>query len=131
MSKIEKVDKGNVIDLLHGGGVLIIPKSFNRQIFLFESYIAGTSYIENMDKLAEKIEIGTRVSFYREASNEYDEKAIKVELNDGSKIGYIPKADNSVFARLMDAGKLLFGKVKEKEKKGNWYNIRIYIYLED
>ena len=63
-----------------------------------------------------------------EASNEYDPQAIKVELDDGSKIGFIPKADNPVFARLMDAGKLLFGKVKEKE---NWYNIRIYIYLDD
>lgn len=31
----------------------------------------------------------------------------------------------------MDAGKLLYGKVKEKEKKGNWYNIKIYIYLDD
>lgn len=118
--------------ILHpGGGGLIIPKPFNRQIFLFESHIAGTSYIENIDELANKIEIGTRVSFYREASNEYDPQAIKVELDDGSKIGCIPKADNPVFARLMDAGKLLFGKVKEKEKKGNWYNIRIYIYLDD
>lgn len=131
MSNIEKLDKGKAIDLLHGPDGLTVPKPFNRQIFLFETHVAGTSYIENMDKLAEKIEIGTRVSFYREASNEYDEKAIKVELNDGSKIGYIPKADNPVFARLMDAGKLLFGKVKEKGKKGNWYNIRIYIYLDD
>lgn len=132
MSKIEKVDKGKTINLLHGGdGGLVIPKPFNRQIFLFETHIAGTSHIENMDKLAEKIEIGTRVSFYREASNEYDPGAIKVEVDDGSKIGYIPKADNPVFARLMDAGKLLFGKVKEKGKKENWYNIKIYIYLDD
>ena len=132
MSNIEKVDKGKAIDLLHGGGGdLVIPKPFNRQIFLFETHIAGTSHIENMDELAGKIEIGTKVSFYREATNEYDPKAIKVELDDGSKIGYIPKADNPVFARLMDAGKLLFGKVKEKEKKGNWHYISIYIYLDD
>lgn len=131
MSKIEKVDKGKVVDGLHGGGGLVIPKPFNRQIFLFETHIAGTSHIENMDELAEKIEIGTRVSFYREASNEYDTRAIKVEVDDGSKIGYISKADNPVFARLMDAGKLLYGKVKEKEKKGSWYNIKIYIYLDD
>lgn len=131
MSKIEKVDKGKVVDGLHGGGGLVIPKPFNRQIFLFETHIAGTSHIENMDELAEKIEIGTRVSFYREASNEYDTRAIKVEVDNGSKIGYISKADNPVFARLMDAGKLLYGKVKEKEKKGSWYNIKIYIYLDD
>lgn len=132
MSNIEKIDKSKAIDILHGGGGdLVIPKPFNRQIFLFETHIAGTSHIENMYKLAEKIETGTRVSFYREATNEYDEKAIKVELDDGSKIGYIPKADNPVFARLMDAGKLLFGKVKEKEKKGNWHHISIYIYLDD
>lgn len=44
MSKIEKVDKGKVVDGLHGGG-LVIPKPFNRQIFLFETHIAGTSHI--------------------------------------------------------------------------------------
>lgn len=36
MSKIEKVDKGKVVDGLHGGGDLVIPKPFNRQIFLLK-----------------------------------------------------------------------------------------------
>lgn len=117
MSNIEKLDKGKAIDLLHGPDGLTVPKPFNRQIFLFETHVAGTSYIENMDKLAEKIEIGTRVSFYREASNEYDEKAIKVELNDGSKIGYIQRQITPYLQGLWMRESFCLARLKKKEKR--------------
>ena len=47
------------------------------------------------------------------------------------KIGYVPKADNIVFSRLMDAGKLLYGKVISKEILDNWIKINIEIYLHE
>ena len=47
------------------------------------------------------------------------------------KIGYIPQKDNIIFARLMDAGKLLFGKITEKEKKGNWLRIKIQVFMHE
>lgn len=47
------------------------------------------------------------------------------------KIGYVPKLDNAVFSRLMDAGKLLFGKIAAKETKGTWVKIDINIYLHE
>ncbi|NLE62929.1 MAG: restriction endonuclease, partial [Bacteroidales bacterium] len=50
---------------------------------------------------------------------------------DGVKIGYIPRADNKIFARLMDAGKLLFGKIASKEKQGIWLKIDIAVFLRD
>lgn len=43
----------------------------------------------------------------------------------------IPKADNAVFSRLMYAGKLLFGKLTEKEKRGSWLRIKMEIYLNE
>ena len=57
--------------------------------------------------------------------------AIAVKNTDGVKIGYVPKADNAVFSRLMDAGKLLFGKLTEKEKRGSWLRIKMEIYLNE
>lgn len=130
MSDIEKIDKENYIDIFHRGGGIEEFKPYGEDIFLFDTYVAGTSYIENMESLQEKIEIDTKVKFFREIYNEYDENAIKICLTTGEKIGYIPQVDNEIFARLMDSGKYLFGKVYHKEKKARWWQIGIKIYLE-
>ena len=50
--------------------------------------------------------------------------------SDFAKCEYIEK-DNVVFARLMDAGKLLKAKVTGMELKGGFHMIRIGIYLVD
>ena len=56
---------------------------------------------------------------------------VAVKTADGVKIGYVPRQDNVIFARLMDAGKLLFGRISEKEKKGKWVKISIDIFLHE
>ena len=61
----------------------------------------------------------------------HDAQAIVIKATDGVKIGYVPRQDNVIFARLMDAGKLLFGKITEKEKKGKWVRISIDIFLHE
>ena len=63
--------------------------------------------------------------------DKYDEKAILVLDEKDRKLGYIPEKDNLVFSRLMDAGKLLAGKVNDVEKKGSFTKIGIGIYLID
>ena len=50
---------------------------------------------------------------------------------EGIKIGFVSQKDNVTFSKLMDAGKLLFGKVTNKELQGNWVKINIRIYLQD
>lgn len=47
------------------------------------------------------------------------------------KLGYVPEKDNIVFARLMDAGKLLIAKITKIEKRGSFTQISIGIYLVD
>lgn len=106
-------------------------KPFQKDILLFETYVAGTSYIDGIEDLEEYLEIGDHLEFFREKENIYDENAIEVLNSDHVKIGYIPKKDNIIFARLMDAGKLLFGKIINKEFKGEWVKIEIEIYLKD
>ncbi|MBQ6555823.1 MAG: HIRAN domain-containing protein [Firmicutes bacterium] len=49
----------------------------------------------------------------------------------GKKLGYVPKKDNIVFSRLMDAGKLLIARIKEIEVRGKFNDIKIDIYLVD
>lgn len=72
-----------------------------------------------------------RLDFFREPDNHYDPKAIVIKTGNGSKIGYVPREDNAVFSRLMDAGKMLFGKITAKETKGKWVKIKIGIYLHE
>lgn len=104
---------------------------FAREIFLFDTYIAGTSHIEGLEELYAYLMVGSLLNFYREPDNPYDAQAIMIKNADGVKLGYIPKADNIIFSRLMDAGKLLFGKISSKSMNGNWVKIKIDIFLKD
>lgn len=47
------------------------------------------------------------------------------------KLGYVPEKDNIIFARLMDAGKLLRAKIMDIKQKGNYTQVSIGIYLVD
>lgn len=122
----------NLINLIHGkGGDISIPIPFERDVFLFETYVAGTSHVEGIGELEPHLVEGEKLDFFREPENSYDEKAIVIKNGSGVKIGYVPKKDNVIFSRLMDAGKLLFGRIAAKEWQGNWLKIGIKIYLHE
>lgn len=132
MDYLTKEEKSGLVSLLHGkNGEVSMPKPFERDIFLFDTYVAGTSHVEGIEELEPQLQIGDRLAFFREPENPYDAQAIVIKTTDGVKIGYVPRQDNVIFARLMDAGKLLFGKITEKEKKGKWVRISIDIFLHE
>ncbi len=132
MSDLVKIDNGDLIEyLIKTGTGLDLPKPFERDIYLFDTYVAGTSHIEGIENIGSHIKDGDRLVFYREPENEHDPQAIRIENLKGEKIGYVPRKDNVVFSRLMDAGKVLFAKVIEKEMKGKWLKIKIKIYLHE
>ena len=106
-------------------------KAYQRDIFLFDTHVAGTSHIEGIEELEPHIQVGDRLDFFREPDNVADSMAIMIKNTDGIKIGYVPRKDNVVFARLMDAGKLLFGKVTSKELSGGWVKIYMDIFLQE
>ena len=132
MSDIIKTGGKDIVSLLHGkNGELAMSRPFEREIFLFDTYVAGTTHVTGIEDLAPHLAAGDRLEFFREPDNPYDPQAIVVKNADGVKIGYVPKSDNAVFSRLMDAGKLLFGKITSKEMKGKWLKLEMGIYLKD
>ena len=132
MSDIVKSDQGGLVSLMHGkGGGLTIPKPYERDIFLFYTHVAGTTHIEGIEELEPHLNIDDRLDFFREPDNKYDKRASMVKTTDGVKIGYVPREDNVVFSRLMDAGKLLYGRISEKEVRGTWIKINIKIFLHE
>ena len=114
---IEKKDLGEII------------KPLVKEIHLFDSFIAGTTHLED-ESVLESVSVGDTLTLQRE-ENKFDDNAILLLTSDNKKIGYIPEKDNIIFARLMDAGKLLKAKISDIEKKGSFNRISIGIYLVD
>lgn len=132
MGELIKPEGSGLVSLIHGkNGELVIPKPFERDIFLFDTYVAGTTHVEGIEELEQYLNIEDKLDFFREPDNKYDNQAIVIKTSGGVKIGYVPKNDNVIFARLMDAGKLLFGRISSKEKKGNWVKIEIKVFLHE
>ena len=95
MSNIVKTDGGSLASLLHGkGGGLTIPKPYERDIFLFDTFIAGTTHIEGIEELAQYLNVNDKLDFYREPYNRFDPQAIVIKNSNGVKIGYVPREDN-------------------------------------
>jgi len=106
-----------------------IIKPLSNEIHLFDSFVAGTLQLEDKSVL-KGLKIGDKLILQREDSK-FDENTINIFTEDKKNIGYVPEKDNVVFARLMDAGKLLNAKIKNIETKGSFMTISIGIYLID
>lgn len=119
----------NLVSLFHGTDITDLP--FQKDIFLYRTFIAGTSYVEGIEELASFMKEGDRLPLVREADNWVDDMAIKVVSDAGVKLGYVPRIDNKVFARLMDAGKLLYTKVVSVDAEKLPIRITIDIFMQD
>ena len=121
--------KQGLVSVVEGHELGDIIKPMIKEIHLFDSYIAGTTHLEDKTVL-DSIKIGDVLSLQRE-ENKFDSNAILVLNEDRKKLGYVPEKDNIIFARLMDAGKLLKAKISKIEQKGSFTQISIGIFLVD
>lgn len=128
---LAKIEGAGLVSLMHSGGAGSLPMPFERDIFLFDTYVAGTTHVEDIHEIEPSLSIGDKLDFFREPDNEHDNMAIVIKCAGGRKIGYVPRADNLIFARLMDAGKLLFGRISDKELRGSWVKLGIKVYLHE
>lgn len=123
------IKKEGLVSLVDQKELGEIIKPLVREIHLFDSFVAGTTHLQNQDVLTQ-IAVGDKLTLRRE-ENKFDSNAVVILTEDQKKLGYIPEKDNVVFARLMDAGKMLIAKISSIEKKGSFTQIRIGIYLVD
>ncbi len=117
VATIENHDLGDII------------KPLIKEIHLFDSFVAGTTHLEDNSVLRE-IKVGDMLTLQRE-ENKFDRNAIIIKYEDGRKLGYVPEKDNLIFARLMDAGKLLKARITKITEKGSFLQISVGIYLVD
>ena len=132
MNDLIRIDETNIVSILNSGLVdLDLNKPFSRQIYLISVSIAGSYYVDNIYELLEEIKIGTKLRFIREPENPHDELAIIVKDHNNNKLGYVPRKENPILARLMDAGKLIYGTVKMINNDDNYINIEMEIFMDD
>lgn len=124
-----EIKKEGVVSLVENHDLGDIIKPLIKEIHLFDSYIAGTTHLEDKTVL-DVIKVGDNLSLQRE-DNKFDSNAVIIFAEDKRKLGYVPEKDNIVFARLMDAGKLLKAKITKIDQKGSFKQISIGIYLVD
>ena len=128
--ELSNIKSGDLIKTIDANGLDKVLEPLIKEIHLFDTYIAGTTHLEDESALDAAKE-GDKLKLMRE-NNRYDSNAIMVLTEDGKKLGYVPEKDNIVFARLMDAGKLLIAKIKSVKKHDSGYTkIDIGIYLVD
>ncbi len=112
-----------------------IKNPFSREIFLFWVRVAGIRYRENIDELLKNLKVGDKVILVREPENEYDDLAIMIQNEDKVKLGYVPRVNNEIPSRMMDAGMKLSGKIsKIKEPEEDiypWDALSVEIYLDE
>lgn len=123
------LSNGGITALKAEKGIADLIRPLQREIHLFDTFIAGTTYLKDKSVL-DGVDAGSRLILQRE-DNRYDEKAILVLDEKRQKLGYVPEKDNIIFSRLMDAGKCLTAKVVNKEQKGSFTQIKISIFLLD
>ena len=124
------IGKQNMVSLISDNPLGNLIKPLSHEILLFDSYIAGTSQIKD-EALLDEIREDDKLILQRDPEDRFDENAILILDSQKRKLGYIPEKDNVVFARLMDAGKLLIARIAKIEKRGSFTQISIGIYLID
>ena len=128
-SALSNVDENVIARSIAGGTISSVVEPLIRQIHLFDTYVSGTMFIDEKDVL-EKLSNGQEVSLERE-KNKFDENAVAILTSDRKKIGYIPEEDSAIFARLMDAGKLLRGRIQSIGSECGITKIVVGIFLVD
>ena len=132
MNELTKPGQAGLLSLLRQDTVLPdVSDPYSREILLIETQVAGTTHVLGIEEVAPFLTEGETLTLKRVPDNPSDPWAIKVFNADGFKLGYVPRGDNLILARLMDAGKELFARLTEKIWNGQWLRLRIQIFLRD
>jgi len=132
MNELIRIDETNIVSILNSWKTgLGIGKPFSKQIYLISASIAGLYYVDNIEDLLDGIKLDSRLLFVREPDNQYDELAILVKDQNNNKLGYVPRKKNPILARLMDAGKHIYGTVKKIKNADSYMDVEMEIYMDD
>lgn len=129
MNELRKTGSGGMLQTLHAE--IQTPRPYTEDVLLLQTVVAGTTHVAGIEELEPFLRPGDRLELLRMPDNPSDPNAIKIYTRDRVKLGYVPRRDNQILARLMDAGKLLYARLRGKQRQDDWLRLDIDIYLTD
>ncbi len=104
-----------------------------QRTYLFTCQLSGTTHVKDIGKKTLTMKEGKRINLKRDPKNEHDKNAIGVFNSVDDQIGWVPQKDNEMLARLMDAGKFLYGEVETVKPvtKTGYLELSFKVYLCD
>ena len=99
-----------------------------RSVLIQESPIAGFQFHEG-DAIWPSLAVGVKLALLREAKNTHDPDAVAVYFQD-NKLGYVPRAENSAIAQMLDRGETLEARIsKLLMEEDSWERVRFTVFL--
>ena len=96
-NELKKVDN-TAVSMVNSHTIGDLIKPMIRDIHLFDTYVAGTTHLEDKSVL-EQILVGDELTLQRE-DNPFDKKAILVLTSQKKKLGYVPEKDNMLISNV-------------------------------
>jgi len=103
-------------------------KHDRRDVLIQTSPIAGFQYYQG-EFFWEQLSVRDQLQLSREPDNPYDENAVAI-YREGIKLGYLPRVENIVVARMMDKGQLINALIENKQKSADpWERMTVEVWL--
>jgi len=100
-----------------------------KTIVVQESPIAGFQYYDGEEVFAE-LRVQTALLLEREQDNKYDANAVAIYYKQ-YKLGFVPKAENTAVAQMLDRGEYLSAVIVKLERSKNpWDRVRFQAVLD-
>jgi len=129
------MNRRDVIKFLAKGGLCLplVPSvalaTPSRKIIVQESPIAGFQYYAG-NKIFPNLWVDTPLLLVRDSANKYDKNAVAVYYKQ-HQLGFIPRADNTAVAQMLDRGERLSARVVELAMSKNpWERVHFEVRLD-
>jgi len=100
-----------------------------RQVIVQQSPIAGFQYYDG-EKVFRSLRLNTPLQLKRDLNNRYDKNAVAIYAQ-GKKLGFVPKADNTAVAQMLDRNERISARIVELAMSENpWDRVRFEVVLD-
>ena len=100
-----------------------------RKIVVQQSPIAGFQYYEG-EHVFHLLRLNTPLQLKRDLKNTYDKNAVAIYAQ-GKKLGFVPRADNTAVAQMLDRDEKISARIVELTISENpWERVRFEVVLD-
>ena len=109
-------------------GLIAAARAESIKILVQSSPLAGFQYYAGTARWDE-MHVGDKLTLVREPENEHDANAVRVEWR-GTKLGYLPRAENRSVAAEMDRGTAVTARIAGMTAHRNpWQRLLIEVFV--